>query len=94
MNTQRLKDREYKYNQTLMKVFGDGENKKIKLVRMNYLKTSGLEIDKKLKAERGKQNNSKVFYVVSQRYLNLPIVTLGTGFLLVLLTQISKTEQT
>ena len=60
MNTQRLKDREYKYNQTLMKVFGDGENKKIKLVRMNYLKTSGLEIDKKLKAERGKQNDSKI----------------------------------
>ena len=60
MNTKRLKDREYKYNQTLLKVFGDGENKKIKLVRMNCLKTSGLEIDKKLQVERGKQNDSKI----------------------------------
>lgn len=60
MNTQRLKDREYKYNQTLLKVFGDGENKKIKLIRMNCLKTSGLEINKKLQVERGKQNDSKI----------------------------------
>ncbi|MBQ8891985.1 MAG: hypothetical protein IJ068_03870, partial [Bacilli bacterium] len=60
MNTQRLKDREYKYDQTLLKVFGDGENKKIKLVRMNCLKTSGLEIDKVLKAERGTKNDSKI----------------------------------
>lgn len=60
MNTQRLKDREYKYDQTLLKVFGDGESKKIKLVRMNCLKTSGLEIDKKIQVERGKQNDSKI----------------------------------
>lgn len=60
MNTQRLKDREYNYDQTLLKVFGDGENKKIKLVRMNCLKTSGIEIDKKIQVERGKQNDSKI----------------------------------
>ncbi len=60
MNIQRLKDREYKYDQTLLKVFGYGKNKKIKLVRMNCLKTSGLEIDKKIKVERGKQNDSKI----------------------------------
>lgn len=60
MNTQRLKDREYKYDQTLLKVFGDGESKKIKLVRMNCLITSGLEIDKKIQVERGKQNDSKI----------------------------------
>ena len=42
MNIQRLKDREYKHDQTLLKVFGDGESKKIKLVRMNYLKTMEL----------------------------------------------------
>ena len=29
MNTQRLKDREYQYDQTLLKVFGDGKDKKI-----------------------------------------------------------------
>ena len=60
VNTQRLKDREYKYDQTLLKVFGDGENKKIKLIRMNCLKTCGLEIDKVLKAERGTKNDSKI----------------------------------
>ena len=60
MNLQRLKDHEYKYDQTLLKVFSDGENKKIKLVRMNCLKTCGLEIDKNLKVERGKINDSKL----------------------------------
>ena len=60
MNLQSLKDHEYKYDQTLLKVFSDGENKKIKLIRMNCLKTSGLEIDKNLKVERGKINDSKL----------------------------------
>lgn len=60
MNTQRLKVREYQYDQTLLKVFGNGENKKIKLIRMNCLKTSGLEIDKVLKADRGTKNDSKI----------------------------------
>ena len=36
MNTQRLKDREYQYDQTLLKVFGDGKDKKIKLIKINY----------------------------------------------------------
>lgn len=57
---QKLKDREYKYNQTLLKVFGDGENKKIKLIRMNCLKTSGLELDKKVKVLRGSKNSTKI----------------------------------
>lgn len=60
MNLQRIQAREYEYDQTLLKVFGDGENKKIKLVRMNCLKNSGLEIDKKLMFERGKMNDSKI----------------------------------
>lgn len=60
MNTQRLKDREYQYDQTLLKVFGDGENKKIKLIRMNCLKTCGVETDKVLKTERGSKNDSKI----------------------------------
>ena len=50
----------YKYDQTLLKVFGSGEDKKIKLVRMNCLKTSGLEVDKKYKVVRGEQNDSKI----------------------------------
>ena len=60
MNIQRLKDREYKYNQTLLKVLGEGENKKIKLIRMNCLKTSGLEIDKNLNVVRGSRNDIKI----------------------------------
>ena len=58
MNLNKLKDRKYQYDQTLLKVFGNGENKKIKLVRMNCLKTSGLEIDNKV--VRGEQNDSKI----------------------------------
>ena len=60
MNLQKLKDREYNYNQTLLKVFGDKENKKIKLIRMNYLKTTDIEIDRNIKIERGKQNDKKL----------------------------------
>lgn len=60
MNLQRIQSREYEYDQTLLKVFEDGQNKKIKLVRMNCLKNSGIEIDKNLKTERGKLNDSKL----------------------------------
>lgn len=60
MNIQKLKDRRYDYNQTLLKVFGEGENRKIKLVRMNCLKVSGVETDKVLKAERGTKNDEKI----------------------------------
>lgn len=48
MNLQRLQDREYKYDQTILKLFTNGDNKKIKLIRLNCLKTSGLEIPKKI----------------------------------------------
>lgn len=60
MNTQVLKDRYYKYDQTLLKVFGYGSNRKIKLVRMNCLKTSGLEIDKKIQTQRCNHNDGKL----------------------------------
>lgn len=56
---QKLKDRAYNYDQTLLKVFGSGENKKIKLVRMNYLKTSGIELDD-IEYVRGEVNDNKV----------------------------------
>jgi len=56
----KLKDTEYKYNQTILKIFGFGNNKKIKLVRMNCVKTSGLDIDKKIDVVRGLQNDSKI----------------------------------
>lgn len=56
---QKLKDRAYNYDQTLLKVFGIGENKKIKLVRMNYLKTSGIELDD-IEYVRGQVNENKI----------------------------------
>lgn len=56
---QKLKDRAYNYDQTLLKVFGNGENKKIKLVRMNYLKTSGIELDD-IEYVRGQVNDNKI----------------------------------
>lgn len=56
---QKLKDRAYNYDQTLLKVFGSGENKKIKLVRMNYLKTSGIELDD-IEYVRGQVNDNKI----------------------------------
>lgn len=56
---QKLKDRAYNYDQTLFKVFGEGKDKKIKLVRMNYLKTSGIELDY-IEYVRGTVNENKI----------------------------------
>ena len=59
MNVNKFKDRAFNYDQTLFKVYGYGDNKKIKLVRMNYLKTSGIELDD-IDFARGKTNTSKI----------------------------------
>ena len=59
MNVQKLKDKAYNYDQTLLKVFGEAENKKIKLIRMNYLKTSGIEFDD-IEYVRGTVNENKI----------------------------------
>lgn len=40
-----LRDTKYKYDQYVLKVFGCGENKKIKLIRMNVLRNQGIEDD-------------------------------------------------
>lgn len=40
-----FKERKYKPNQSIIKVFGDGDNRKIKVVTMKSLRTSGLECD-------------------------------------------------
>lgn len=60
MNFQNFKDREYKYNQTILKVFSDGLNKKVKLTCMSCLKTSGLDIDKYNKSVKGSKNDCKI----------------------------------
>ena len=55
-----LKERKYKYNQTILKVLGYGENKIIKLVTMNVLRTKGVEDDTEQRCERGAVNEEKL----------------------------------
>lgn len=53
-----LSDSKYKYNQTVLKVFGIGDCKKIKVIRMNVLRTSGIEDDSP--SMRGLVNSEKL----------------------------------
>ena len=57
-----LKDKKYKYDQTILKLYGYGDNKKIKVIRMNVLRTAGVEDDedKKNCANRGLINDCKL----------------------------------
>lgn len=55
-----LKDLKYKYNQAILKVYGYGENKKIKVIRMNCLRTAGVEDDSDFYALRGTVNEGKL----------------------------------
>lgn len=55
-----LKEPKYKYNQTILKVFGYGENKKIKVINMNILRTSGVECDDDISILRGSVNDAKL----------------------------------
>lgn len=61
-----LKDVKYKYDQTILKVFGYGESKKIKVIRMNCLRTSGIEDENDVFVERGKVNDSKLSENISR----------------------------
>ena len=38
-----LMDAKYKYNQTIIKLYDNGIDKKIKVIKMNILRTSGVE---------------------------------------------------
>jgi len=55
-----LKDVKYKYNQSIIKVFGYGENKKIKVITMNCLRTAGIEDENEIFALRGSVNDEKL----------------------------------
>lgn len=55
-----LKDVKYKRDQTILKVYGYGENKKIKVIRMNWLRTAGIEDDAEYRAEKGSVNDFKL----------------------------------
>ena len=60
LNLQRIRSRAYDYNKTIVKVYGFGDNKIIKVTLMNCVKSKDIEIDKNLSSERGKVNTSKL----------------------------------
>lgn len=55
-----LRDVKHKYDQTILKVYGYGANKKIKLINMNCLRTSGIECELDDFIIRGSVNNEKL----------------------------------
>lgn len=55
-----LRDLKYKRDQTILKVYGYGDNKKIKVVRMNWLRTSGIEDDEEYRSPKGSVHDSKL----------------------------------
>lgn len=48
-----LKESKYKYDQYILKVFGCGDHKKIKLIHMNVLRNSGIEDEDEKHSARG-----------------------------------------
>lgn len=92
-----LKDVKYKRDQTILKVYGYGDNKKIKVIRMNWLRTAGIEDDEEYRAPKGSVNDFKLDENI-QRAKNAifeyAFAILGTGSLLALLTLKSMTVQT
>lgn len=50
----------YKPDQTILKVYGCGDNKKIKVVRMNWLRTAGVEDDEEYRTPKGSVHDSKL----------------------------------
>ena len=55
-----LKDVKYKRDQTILKVYGYGDNKKIKVVRLNWLRTAGIEDDGECRIPKCSVNDSKL----------------------------------
>lgn len=48
-----LRDLKYKPDQTILKVYGYGDNKIIKVIRMNWLRTAGVEDDEEYRFSKG-----------------------------------------
>lgn len=55
-----LKDVKYKRDQTILKVYGYGDSKKIKVVRLNWLRTAGIEDDDECRIPKCSVNDSKL----------------------------------
>ena len=61
-----LKDVKYKYDQYIIKVFGYGNNRRIKVTRMNVLRNKGVEDDTEVKSARCSVNTCKLDENVSR----------------------------
>lgn len=57
---QRLQEPKYKPNQTIVSVLGCGDNKKIRVTTMAWLRTAGVEDDDEERPERGTVNDEKL----------------------------------
>ncbi len=55
-----FKEQKYKPNQTTLKVFGYGDNKKIKVTNFKMLRTAGIEVDEDFYSLRGMVNDEKL----------------------------------
>ena len=55
-----LKDKMYHYDQTILKVYGQGDNKKIKVIRMNSLRVEGIEDEEEIRSCKGSVNDEKL----------------------------------
>lgn len=92
-----LRDVKYKCDQTILKVYGYGDNKKIKVVRMNWLRTAGVEDDEEYRVPKGSVHDFKLEENI-QRAKNVifeyAFCNPWDWFLLALLTRKSMTGQT
>ena len=50
----------YKPDQTILKVYGYGDNKKIKVIHLNWLRTAGVEDDEEYRAPKGSVHDFKL----------------------------------
>lgn len=55
-----LKDLKYKYNQTFLKIYGSGDNRKIKVISLRCLRNSGVEDPDEFYSERCTVNDDKL----------------------------------
>lgn len=69
-----LRDLKYKPDQTILKIYGYGENKKIKVIRMNLLRTAGVEDDEEYRSPKGSVHDFKLEKIFKEQktiYLNM-----------------------
>ena len=55
-----LQDKKWKQDQTIIKVLGFGETRKIKIIHCGYLRTAGIENDSEHRPQKGSVNESKL----------------------------------